>query len=221
APPHMDSLRVVQLLTDVAYLLLGIAAITAAIRSHERARFDVALLFGSLAVAVVIQEIPLLSCPTSGCVEVPIAAQLTVVAVLVLPYALLRLIDDIADVPPWQMWLSLVLLVGLSAVVGISGTTPAGWILLVLAVYLVLGTAYAAWAFVQRARRVTGITRRRMAAGAWGCCLLAATFVLGFAGQAPQASALAPIGRITALLSGLCFWAGFFPPGWLSRAWRV
>ena len=36
----MDALRAVQLITDTAYLLLGIAAVGAAIRSHERARID-------------------------------------------------------------------------------------------------------------------------------------------------------------------------------------
>src|SRR5438067_1512444 len=108
---RMDAVRVIQVLTDAAYLLLGLAAITAAIRSPERARFDVALLFGSLAAAVVLQEIPLLTCSgRAACLNVPLAAQLTAVAVLVLPYALLRLVDDIADVPPWQMWITLVLL---------------------------------------------------------------------------------------------------------------
>jgi signal transduction histidine kinase/DNA-binding response OmpR family regulator len=75
---------------------------------------------------------------------------------------------------------------------------------------------------VRRARATTGIGRRRMAAAAWGCALLAATFVLSLVGQVlPQAALLAPLARVTALCSGLSFWAGFFPPAWLSQAWRL
>ena len=74
----MDALRAVQLVSDMAYLLLGIAACGAAMRSHERARVDVAILFGALATPVAIQEIHLLSCTgASGCVDVPAAAELT------------------------------------------------------------------------------------------------------------------------------------------------
>src|SRR5204863_442223 len=39
----MDALRALQLLSDLAYLALGIAAVAAAVRSQERARIDVAL----------------------------------------------------------------------------------------------------------------------------------------------------------------------------------
>src|SRR3981081_1148543 len=100
----MDALRAAQLLTDLAYLLLGIAACLAAIRWHERARVDVAILFGALAGTVAIQEIHLLSCVRAeGCVEVPAAMQLTTALVLILPYALLRLVDDVGDVPAWQL----------------------------------------------------------------------------------------------------------------------
>src|SRR5262245_48330609 len=108
----MDALRALQLLSDLAYLTLGIAAVAAAARSQERARVDVALLFGTLAVAVALQEIKLLSCGTQfGCFSVPGATQVQTITVLVLPYALLRLVDDVADVAAWQMRLSLVLLI--------------------------------------------------------------------------------------------------------------
>src|SRR5437588_5738643 len=112
----MDSLRAVQFITDIAYLLLGIAAVGAALRSHERARIDVAILFGALAAIVAIQEIHLLSCSgTAGCLDVPAANQLTTALVLILPFALLRLVDDVGDVPHWQLWTAAVSLVVLAA----------------------------------------------------------------------------------------------------------
>src|SRR5437868_8873270 len=101
----MDASRAIQLLTDLAYLALGIAAVAAALRSRERARFDVAILFGALAVVVGLQEIRLLSCLSiRGCVDVPLSNQLSTIAILILPYALLRLLDNIADIPRWQIW---------------------------------------------------------------------------------------------------------------------
>src|SRR5712691_10678779 len=180
----MDALRAVQLITDIAYLLLGIAAVGAAIRSHERARVDVAILFGALAASGAIQEIHLLSCTgASGCLDVPAANQLTTALVLILPFALLRLVDDVGDVPQWQLWAGAVSLVALASAFAIWGGDPPTWLVVLLTVYLVVGTSYAAWAFARRAHSTTGITRRRMAAIAWGCGLLAATIVLAVLAQ--------------------------------------
>jgi signal transduction histidine kinase/DNA-binding response OmpR family regulator len=220
----MDVLRAAQLLTDLGYLLLGLAAARAAFRVRERSRIDVLLLFGTLAAVVVLQEVALLSCGTSfGCLALPAAAPISLVLILFMPYALLRLLDDIADVPSWQLWLALVALVALSAAALLGGSPAPGWVVPVLSGYLVIGTAYPAWAFVQRARSTTGITRRRMAAVAWGCGLLALTFGLGIAGGVSprDQAALTALSRGTGLVSTLCFWAGFFPPTWLSQTWRL
>src|SRR5947209_4574166 len=117
----MDAVRALQLLTDLAYLALGIAAVAAALRSHERARLDVAILFGALAATVGLQEIRLLSCTTSvGCVTIPASTELSTILILVVPYALLRLVDDIDDVPAWQMRVSLGLLVALAPIFAFS-----------------------------------------------------------------------------------------------------
>src|SRR5438552_1768859 len=220
----MDALRAVQLVSDMAYLLLGIAACGAAMRSHERARVDVAILFGALATSVAIQEIHLLSCTgASGCVDVPAATELTTALALILPFALLRLVDDVNDVPAWQLWASVVSLIALAATFTVSGPTPPPWLVVLLTAYLVLGTSYAAWAFARRAQSTTGITRRRMAAIAWGCALVAATIVFAMLAQAPADSAplWTGLARLAGLISGLCFWAGFFPPNWLSQTWRL
>src|SRR6266852_1459373 len=224
----MDALRAFQLITDIAYLLLGIAlgiaAVGAAIRSHERARIDVAILFGTLAATVAIQEIHLLSCSgAAGCLDVPAANQLTTALVLILPFALLRLVDDVGDVPRWQLWTAAVSLVVLAAAFAIWGADPPAWLVLLLTVYLIVGTSYAAWAFARRAQLTTGITRRRMAAIAWGCALIAATIILAVLAQVTpdNSQLLTALVRLTGLVSGLCFWAGFFPPNWLSQTWRL
>src|SRR5258708_35058768 len=202
----MDSLRAVQLLTDGAYLLLGIAACGAAIRWHERARVDVAICFGALAATVAIQEIHLLSCNgTTGCLDVPAATQLTTALVLILPFALLRLVDDVADLPAWQLGASTVSLVAFAAAFAIWGSTSPAWLVVLLTAYLVLGTTYAAWAFARRAQLTAGITPRRMAAAAWRCALIAATIGLaGLAQASPESEQLLTgLMRVSGLISGL------------------
>jgi signal transduction histidine kinase len=220
----MDASRAVQLLTDLAYFALGIAAVAAAVRSHERARLDVAVLFGSLGLTVVLQEMALLTCSTpAGCVSVPLSQTLSTILVLMVPFALLRLVDDVADVPSWQLWVSLMGLIGLGVALLVGGTSPPAWLVLLLTLYLVLGSGYVAYAFAIRARAELGITRRRMAAVAWGCGLLATGVVLGVlaAAFATAEAVLTPLARLAGLVSGLCFWAGFFPPNWLSQTWRL
>jgi hypothetical protein len=139
----MDALRAVQLLTDLAYLALGIAAVAAALRSHERTHVDVAILFGALAITTGLQEIRLLSCYSNlGCVSLPLGDMLSTILILVVPYALLRLLDDVADVPRWQMWLSLVFLIALAALLILGGGSPPPLLIALLTVYLVVGTCY-------------------------------------------------------------------------------
>src|SRR5919198_1917097 len=98
----MDLLRAAQLLTNLAYVLIGVAAVGAAVRWPDRARTDVALVFGALAGAVVLQELSVLGCaggPT--CLPVPGAAALVVTLALALPYLLVRLVDDVVEIPTW------------------------------------------------------------------------------------------------------------------------
>jgi signal transduction histidine kinase/CheY-like chemotaxis protein len=220
----MDALRAIQLLTDLAYLALGIAAVAAALRSRERAHVDVAILFGALAITTGLQELRLLTCPTRfGCLTPPESELLSSILVLVLPYALLRLVDDVADVPDWQMWVSLVLLIAIGLSLAVAGTNPPAVLVVVVTIYLVVGSCYAAMAFARRAQATLGITRRRMAAVAWGCGLLAAAIVLSVLASASATNEplLTPLVRLSGLVSGICFWVGFFPPNWVSQTWRL
>jgi signal transduction histidine kinase/DNA-binding response OmpR family regulator len=221
----MDALRAIQLITDLAYLLLGIVAVRAALRWPDRARTDVALLFGALALAVLIEEVELLVCggSTAGCEPVPGANQALLLLVIALPYLLMRLVDDVVDVPPWLTWatLGLLALLGVMALVVDLATNPALATFLLL--YLTAGTVFAAAAFARRALGALGITRRRMWCVASGCGLLAVSFLTGLAtGVIPsQAGVLTTLARLAGLLSGVCFSAGFFPPAWLSQSWRL
>src|SRR5262249_50088535 len=155
-----------------------------------------------------LQELRLLTCPTSlGCLTPPLSDLLSTILVLVIPYALLRLVDDVANVPDWQMWLSLVLLIAIGFSLAVAGSTPPSVLVIVLTIYLVVGSSYAARSFGRRAQATLGITRRRMAAVAWGCGLLAAAIVLGVLASASPTNEplLTPLVRLSGLVSGICF----------------
>ncbi len=171
-----------------------------------------------------LQEIALLTCTTSmGCLSVPLSQTLSTILILIVPFALLRLVGDVADVPRWQLWVSLVALIGLGVALLLGSAPPPAWLVLLLTAYLVIGSVYVAYAFARLARAELGISRRRMAAVAWGCALLAAAIVLSvLAASSPRAEpVLTSLARLAGLVSGLCFWAGFFPPTWLSQTWRL
>ena len=59
-----------------------------------------------------------------------------------------------------------------------------------------------------------------VAAVAWGCGLLAAMIVLAVLAVASPSDepVLTPFARLAGLISGVCFWVGFFPPNWVSTA---
>jgi signal transduction histidine kinase/CheY-like chemotaxis protein len=215
----MDSLRAAQLLSDAAYIVLGVIAVRAALRWPDRVRSDVALLFGAVAAAVILQELSGLPC----CQHLPGVTNLASILVLAMPYLLLRLLDDVVDVPPAATFAALGLLVPSAALSFVPGAAASGWYPVLVLTYLLCGTLYAAWGFVGRARAAPGITRRRMWAVALACGLLAATFAAALAVRfAPaQEVALTIVSRLAALLSGVCFSAGFFPPTWLREAWRL
>lgn len=220
----MDGLRALQLLTNIAYLLLGIAAVGGALAVRNRARVDMAILFGALAGAVSLQEIQQLVCAAlASCGELPWSLQVETILVLLLPYALMRLVDDVVEVPTWQLVSWGGAFVILAALTLIASSPPPGPLLIALTVYLIVGTACAAWSFGSMAQATRGITRRRMALIAWGCALLAATLVLGSVPTSTPEGTMILMGlsRLAGLVSAVCFLAGFFPPVWLSQAWRL
>jgi signal transduction histidine kinase/DNA-binding response OmpR family regulator len=219
----MDVLRALQLITDLAYVALGVLAIAAALRWRDRSRTDVALLFGVLAAAVVLQELLLVCTAASVCPPASGTSPLLIVLLLALPYLLMRLVDDVIDLPPAVTWATLALFVALSAAALLPGLSTSPVLALLLLIYLTAGTVIAAAAFGRRAVVSTGISRRRMRCVALGCGLLALTFLSALATQVVPAEAgvFTLASRLAGLLSGVCFYCGFFPPAWLSQAWRL
>lgn len=215
----MTALQLVSLATQAIYLVLFIAVALQAVRRPSRARVDIAIFFGSAAAIVLAQTVA----ARLGTEHPELIDDLIGAAGMALPYLLLRLVADFFRVPRFVLRVAeLALVLGVASFFVFPGVIP-GPVELALVAYFVLLFAYSSVAFVRAARRSVGPTRRRMEAVAIGSLLLAvAVLVSGVVPLAVPALAGVAAGvlDVLALGSGLAYFAGFAPPGFVRRAWQ-
>lgn len=205
--------------TDALYLVVFVVSSISAVRRRLRADIDVALLFGAVALIVTITLVPAAVGAKTG----PILAALTASLAMVLPYLMLRLVDDFAGVPrnlARAAEAGLILLV--VGFFGVPQPYPL-WLTVLLVAYFVILEVYAALAFMRAGRRSRGVTRRRMQAVAIGSLFLGLDLLMaGLQAALPSLAApLTTIGQISALASGLAYLVGFAPPTWLKLIWQT
>jgi signal transduction histidine kinase len=214
----MTADRLLQWLTQLLFVVCFLAVLPRAIRSPRRAHVDTALFFGVLALIVAEQWLFALL----GAQPPPLVGALVGILLMALPYLMLRLLDDFADVPTWVKRAAEV---GLAlATVGLIAVPPPLPPVVVLAyvAYFVALQVYTSVAFLRVGRRSSGVTRRRLQTVAAGSALLGGVLVI--AGLQVLAPGLADIwlvlSRLTGLASGLAYFLGFAPPAVLRRAWQ-
>jgi len=208
----------VQLLTQLLYVAIFVLVAAKAARHTSRSNVDIALLFGVTSLVIAEQWI-------AGALPAPPPPWLNTFAsvlIMALPYLLLRLLYDFADVPrAVARTAELGLLLSVLALVLLPPPLPLPAVLLMVGYFFAL-TIYVALAFARAARRSTGVTHRRMQAVALGTVCLGLTILA--AGVQEALPALSPLwsvcGRLFGLASGVCYLAGFAPPTWLRRAWQ-
>ena len=214
----MTALELTSLVTQVLFIGLFVAVLWHALRQPTRARIDTVLLFGSIALAVLVSR----AFAWFGLSQEPWAVGVLLVPLNAAPYAMIRLVDDFSGTAAWVNIGGAIAFVAIAlfGLVGF-GTAPVAVELATLVWFLAVG-GYAAIAFAREAARTHGITRRRMTAVAVGAALFIAAIVLALA------SALVPsdtVGldvliQLASLVAVLSFFLGFAPPSWIRRAWR-
>jgi K+-sensing histidine kinase KdpD len=214
----MTALELISLVTQVLFVGLFVAVLWHALRQPTRARIDTVLLFGSIALAVLVSR----ALAWLGLSQEPWAVGVLLVPLNAAPYAMIRLVDDFSGTASWVNVGGAIAFVAI-AVFGLVGfgTAPVPVELATLIWFLAVG-GYAAIAFAREASRTRGITRRRMAAVALGAALFIAAIVLALVGAlAPSdTAALDVLIQLAALVAVLAFFLGFAPPSWIRRAWR-
>jgi len=185
---------------------------------RDRVSLDIALVFGSLALLVLVDRtLRLIQ------VEAPWVRPLGLSVLLAHPYLLLRVVSHFRPISKTVMRLALVFLLAALAAVWIpvwpvrSPSTAA-----LSFAYFIWLLAYVALAFRQGAIAAGGVTHWRMLHAGWGALLLAVVFALAVViGLLPSASgaieALIPLAAIGAALN---YYFAFAPPSWLRRVWQ-
>ena len=202
--------------TQGAIVLLAIIVLLQWARWRDRVSFDIFLVFGSLAILLILERTLRLAD-----IEVPWIRPLAISVLLAHPYLLLRVVSDFRPVSRT---------VERAATVGLAVSLAATWVsdarstsLIVLAfLYFVWLLAYVAWSFRRGAKAAGGVTAWRMLHAGWGAVLLATVFVLAvFIGLVPVtravASAFVPLAALGAALN---YYFAFAPPPLLRRTWQ-
>jgi len=214
----VTAVELIQLVSQVVWVALGVITVVRAIRQPSRANVDIALFFAGLAFVTVEGRI-------AAAIELPAAPLLTFlvrVIVVALPYLLIRLAHDFGSVALPVRRAAEILLAASVVAMAVFPDLPAQLTLSIVA-YFVVFSLYAAVSFIRLASRSHGVTRRRMHAVAWGSYLLGIAILI--AGVAIFAPALGDLTRavtqILALASSLSYAVGFVPPTGLRRYWQL
>jgi len=214
----MTALELISLVTQVLFIGLFVAVLWHAVRQPTRARLDTVLLFGSIALVVVLSRVlQLLSIS-----DAEWAGGLLLLFLNVGPYAMIRLVDDFSGTARWVQIAGAAAFV-LIAVLGLISFRTAPVVIEVASlVWFIAVGGYAAIAFARSARSSRGITRRRMVAVATGAGLFIVAIVFAFVGAlVPSvAGVLGVLTQLTALAAVIAFFLGFAPPTWVRHAWR-
>ncbi|HYI67312.1 MAG TPA: ATP-binding protein [Candidatus Limnocylindrales bacterium] len=213
----MTALELISLVNQALFIGLFVVVLRHALRQRTRPTFDTALLFGSVAAALVVSRLTEISGSSDASLVLPLLLLLLNLA----PYAMLRLVADFSGTPRWIQVAGAVAYVGIAAL-GFAITTQPQLVELAIITWFLAVGGYAAVAFAREAVRTRGITRRRMTAVATGAVLFIGAIVVVFADAvvAGESPLLGIVAQVAALAAVVSFFLGFAPPSWIRRAWR-
>ncbi|HEY2980537.1 MAG TPA: PAS domain-containing protein [Anaerolineales bacterium] len=207
------------LLTRLVFTLVALVTLVQWIRRRDATRLDIAAVFVSLSLSVMIQGLE----QVIGR-QFPWLEKLGTFALLAHPYFLLRIAHYFQPVRPWVRRAALLGLAVSWAAIALSGATLAPALTLVIVAYFASVEIYATLIFIRGAFSTSGITRQRLRLASLASGLLAGIILLaGVLVAVPEQlrSALSPIIQALALLAGLSYYLGFAPPRWLSQTWQL
>jgi len=212
----LTALELISLINQFLFIGLFVVVLRRALRDHTAMSFNAALLFGSIAGAVVLARV-------AGWLGVNGQAGVTAVTLILLtaaPYAMLRLVDDFSGTPRWVQIAGAAAFVGVSVLATLGFERMEQFVEIIIIGFFVAVGGFAAYAFARESRRTRGITRRRMAAVSIGAGLFIAAVVLLLLAALFTAPGLGIVGQVLALTAVTAFYFGFIPPTWMRRAWR-
>jgi signal transduction histidine kinase len=204
--------------THASIILLAALMVVQWARWRDRVSLDIFLVFGSLAVSLILERTLRLAD-----VQAEWLRPLSVSVMLAHPYLLLRVVSHFRPISralrrTAQTGLTISLLATWVSVWPLRSTVLAT----IAFIYFVWLLGYDAWAFRRGAKAAGGVTHWRMRHAALGALLLAVVFVLAvLVGAVPVLRAsLAAFIPLAALGASLNYYCAFAPPSWLRRLWQ-
>jgi PAS domain S-box-containing protein len=206
------------LASRAAYVLISGITLVQFLRQRDRTRLDVALMFGSLAVAGLVDTFQ----EFTG-LRPAWMSTLNDLAFLAQPYLLVRMVSLFRPVRRRIQAAALAGMLAAWVAALLRPPPPTALFVLVLAGYYVLAEAYAVTAFVRVARSTRGVTRARNMLAAAGAGLVVAVIVVAAVGSLAPAlrEAVVLAAQFLGLASGLAWYFAFAPPGWLRQYWQL
>lgn len=214
----MSADGLLQLLTQGLYVVVFVVVIRQLLARPRRVLADTSLFFGASMLLVGLSWLG----PRLGSASLAWREALTGSLLLTLPYLLLRLVDDFADMPRWLV---------VAAGVGLPLVVIPFWLIptprpvalgLLQTLYFVALVLYSAVSFAREAGRTRGVTCRRLQAAASGSVGLG--LLILFAGAELVAPGLGTqlkvLSQVSSLASGLGYFLAFAPPRALRWAWQ-
>ena len=214
----MTALQLLQGATNVLFVSIFVLVAINAYRRRTRTDLDALLLFGSLALILLITPILQLF----GLKLNELGTLIVVAVLMALPYFMLRLLEDFAEVPLLVRAATFGGLIASIVIFTISGPALDPAVALFLIGYFGAVSLYTAFGFVRLSRRSSGVTRRRTQAVASGMGLLGlAILVAGITTVVPGAAGfVSGATQVLALLAAVSWFLGFVPPAQLRRYWQ-
>jgi len=217
----MTALDLITLLSQATYVLIFLLVAWSSVRSPTPAHLDMTLFFGILAFVVAYSRVA----AAIGFTPPDWFVDALIVAIIALPYVLLRLLDDFTHVPVLLKRAAEIGVVAFAVVLfALPGSALPPPVLIALVVYIAGLFLYSGGAFIRAARRAQGVTKRRLQAISLGAILFALEIVASGGSNLlvePDKTVLAAIGQVLGLISAGAFFLGFAPPPLLRRAWQA
>ncbi|HRQ22555.1 MAG TPA: PAS domain S-box protein [Anaerolineales bacterium] len=212
-------------LTQSIFLFLAVSTLFNWAKYRNRARFDTAMVFVSLALAIIARELRQLLPAWDS-----VLALIFFIALLSQPYLLLRVAQYFHLIPAFIPVVALFGLVLVFASIPLSPFAPTLVFSFAIGYFLIV-EGYVAFLLIKGALIFRGVPGRRLRLASIGTGLLALVFLIALVmliyessnGPAAPAmeSAIAALIQILAALSGMSYYFGFSPPRWLRRSWQL
>ena len=210
-------------LTQIIFLLVAGSTLFNWAIFRNRARFDIALVFLSLAIAIIAQQLQRYF-PAWA----PVLTLVFLLALLTHPYLLLRLVRYFR---PIAIWTQRAALTGLLLIITLFtlGQRTSILVLSLAIIYFFVLEGYATILLAQAAGTIRGALGKRLRFASAGSGLLACLFFLSLAIALIRMAANLPASsppwvsslfQVLAMLSGLSYYAGFSTPRWLRQNWQ-